>query len=186
VARRILLAALVALVLAAGASAAIDWSKLGHLQTGKPPWGNDSATLAGRLHALGLHPLPQEGVALHIHQHLDLYVAGRRVTVPAAIGINFERQFITELHTHDTTGVIHVESPNVRQFTLGQFFGEWGVKLTSRCVGRYCAHVRWWVNGRERRGDPASLVLRAHQEIVVAAGPPPFQVPRSYAFPFGE
>jgi hypothetical protein len=184
--RGLFVAVAVALAFAAGASASIDWSKLGGLQRGKPPWGNDSRTLAGRLHALGLHALPQEGVALHIHQHLDLYVGGRHVTVPAAIGINFQQQFITEVHTHDTSGVIHVESPRVRSFTLGQFFGEWGVKLTSRCVGRYCGHVRWWVDGRERHGDPASLVLRAHQEIVVAAGPPPFQVPRSYAFPLGE
>jgi hypothetical protein len=186
VVRGLLLAGILALVLAAGASASIDWAKLGPLQTGKPPWRNDSQTLPRRIAALGLHALGQEGAAMHIHQHLDLYVGGRHVTVPAAIGIDFQQQFITEVHTHDTSGVIHVESPTVRPFTLGQFFGEWGVKLTSHCVGRYCGHVRWWVNGHERHGDPASLVLRGHQEIAVAAGPPPFQVPRSYAFPFGE
>jgi hypothetical protein len=184
--RALLSAALLALVSAAGASAAIDWSKLGRLQTGPPPWRNDSNTLPRRLPALGLHALPQEGVALHIHEHLDLYVAGRRVVVPAEIGIDIPQQFITEVHTHDTSGIIHVESPKVRQFTLGQVFGEWGVKLTPRCVGRYCGSVHWWVNGRAMHGDPAALVLRAHQEIVVAAGPPPFQLPRSYAFPPGS
>jgi hypothetical protein len=184
--RRFILVCALALALAGAASASIDWSKLGPLQGGKPPWRNNSNTLPRRLHALGLHALPQEGLALHIHQHLDLYVGGRRVTVPAAIGIDIPQQFITEVHTHDTSGVIHVESPNVRKFTLGQFFGEWGVKLTSRCVGRYCGSVHWWLNGRAMHGDPASLVLREHEEIVIAAGPPPFQVPRSYAFPFGE
>jgi hypothetical protein len=184
-ARRLLLAGLLALVFAAAASASIDWPKLAHLQTGKPPWRNNSATLAGRLKTLGLHALPQEGVVLHIHQHLDLYVAGRHVTVPAAIGINFQRQFITEVHTHDTTGVIHVESPTARNFTLGQFFGEWGVKLTGNCVGRYCGKVSWWVNGKKMTGNPAQLILDAHQEIVIAEGKAPAKIPSSYKFPEG-
>jgi hypothetical protein len=183
--RSVLLVFVLALAFAASAAASIDWSKLGPLQSGKVPWGNDSNTLSRRLHPLGLHALPQEGVALHIHQHLDVYVAGRRVTVPAEIGIDVAQQFITEIHTHDASGIVHVESPKVRRFTLGQVFGEWGVKLTSQCVGRYCGSVHWWVNGRAMHGDPSSLVLRSHQEIVVAAGPRPFQVPRSYAFPLG-
>src|SRR3954462_12267872 len=101
--RSLLLVFVLALAFAASAAASIDWSKLGRLQTHKAPWGNDSNTLPRRLHALGLHALPQEGVALHIHQPLDLYVAGGRVTVPSAIGIDIPRQFITEVHTHDTS-----------------------------------------------------------------------------------
>jgi hypothetical protein len=89
------------------------------------------------------------------------------------------------VHTHDTTGIIHVESPKLRTFRLGQLFAEWGVKLTSSCVGRYCGSVRWWVNGKARRGDPAQLALASHQEIVVATGRLPKRVPRSYAFPAG-
>lgn len=164
---------------------AIAWSKLPGLQTGPPPWGSDTGTLARRLPHLGLHRLSAEGTVLHIHQHLDLYVAGRKVALPAGIGI-YDDSWITEVHVHDTSGVIHVESPTQRDFSLGQLFGEWGVKLTRRCVGRYCGRVQWWVNGKKRSGDPAQLVLRAHQEIVVAAGPPPFEIPRSYAFPPGE
>jgi hypothetical protein len=163
---------------AAAASAAppktIPWSTL----AGKP--------LAGRLAALHLHALGQEGQAEHIHAHLDLYVKGKRVQVPASIGIDYQQQFITELHTHDTTGVIHIESPQITTFSLGQFFGEWGVKLTSRCVGPYCGAIHWWVNGKPQTGDPAGHVLHAHEEIVVAEGAPPFVVPKHYAFPLGE
>jgi hypothetical protein len=181
-------AAALALVCAGGAASypkTIQWSRLGPLHAGGPPWGNDSLLLPRRLKLLGLHALPAEGTAEHIHAHLDLYVRGHKVTVPALVGIDVQDQFITELHTHDTTGIIHIESPQVTQFTLGQFFGEWGVKLTSRCVGSVCGAVHWWVDGKPRSGDPASLVLRPHQEIAVAAGPPPFRVPKSYAFPFG-
>ena len=183
--RGLLLAGILALVLAGGASASIDWAKLGPLQTGKPPWRNDSQTLPRRLAPLGLHALGQEGAAMHIHQHLDLYVGGRHVTVPAAIGIDFQQQFITEVHTHDTSGVIHVESPTVRPFTLGQFFGEWGVKLTPNCLGTYCGSLKWWVDGKRMVGNPAQLILKPHQEIVIATGKAPATVPSSYKFPAG-
>lgn len=165
--------------------AAIPWAKLPGLQTGPPPWGNDVGTLPGRLPYLDLHKLSAEGTVLHVHQHLDLYVAGRKVALPPGVGI-YDNSWITEVHVHDTSGVIHVESPTQRTFVLGQLFGEWGVKLTGSCVGRYCGHVRWWVNGKKMTGDPARLVLRSHQEIVIAAGPPPFEIPKSYAFPAGE
>src|SRR3569833_1291032 len=167
-----------AAVFAAAAAAAppktIPWSKL----DGKP--------LAGRLAALHLHALGQEGTAEHIHAHLDLYVKGKRVQVPASIGIDYQAQFITELHTHDTTGIIHIESPKVTTFDLGQFFGEWGVKLSTRCVGPYCGAIHWWVIGKAQKGAPAAHVLRRHEEIVVAEGAAPFGVPKSYAFPLGE
>ena len=70
-------------------------------------------------------------------------------------------------------------------FTLGQLFCEWGVKLTANCLGRYRGHIAWWVNGRKMTGDPAQLVLDAHQEIVIAAGQPPSLVPPAYSFPAG-
>ena len=85
-------AAVLALTLTRSSSAvsaprAIPWSQLGALQTGPPPWNNGVGRLTGRLAPLGLHALGAEGTVLHIHQHLDLYVNGKRVTLPALIGI---------------------------------------------------------------------------------------------------
>lgn len=155
------------------------------LQTGAPPWSRDMNTLAGRVPLLHLDALAQEALAFHIHQHLDVYVNGKHVTVPAGIGID-DNSFITELHTHAPDGVMHVESATNRPYTLGQFFGEWGVKLTASCIGRYCTGVHWWVNGKAQTGDPAHLVLKPHQEIVVAVGKAPANIPSSYKFPPGE
>jgi hypothetical protein len=163
----------------------IPWSQLGVLQTGPPPWNNGVGGLTDRLAPIGLSQLGAEGTVLHIHQHLDLYVNGKKVTLPALIGI-YDNSYLTEVHVHDNSGVIHVESPTQKNFTLGQLFAEWGVKLTANCVGRYCGHVKWWVNGKRITGDPAQLDLRSHQEIVIAAGPPPLVVPKSYKFPAGE
>jgi hypothetical protein len=161
----------------------IDWSGVPHLQTSAPPWPSESAYLAQRLRPSHLDALSMEGTVLHHHEHLDLFVNGRPVTVPALVGIG--TGFLTELHTHDPSGIIHVESPVQRSFTLGQFFCEWGVKLNANCLGRYRGELAWWVNGRRMHGNPALMPLRQHQEIVIAAGRPPTTVPTSYDFPAG-
>ncbi|MDQ3865921.1 MAG: hypothetical protein M3304_03705, partial [Actinomycetota bacterium] len=160
--------------------------------TGAAPWPANTGELRARLRALGLPALAQEGTALHLHQHLDLYVEGRRVVVPAGIGIDPAGRFIAPIHSHDATGIIHVESPERRVFSLGQFFGVWGVRFTPRCLGGYCASGRkrlWvYVDGRLVRGDPPRVALTDHQEIVVALGDRrelPRPIPRSYAFPAG-
>jgi len=168
-----------------GAVRTIAWAQVPGLQTGPAPWNSGSATLAERLPPAGLHPLTMEGAVIHVHQHLDVFVNGRKVPVPALIGIDPVDNFLTEIHTHDASGIIHVESPTQRTFTLGQLFCEWGVKLTRTCLGPYRGTIAWWVNGRRMSGDPAQLVLAAHQEIVVAAGTPPSHVPHGYPFPAG-
>jgi len=156
------------------------------------PWGANVRLLRQRLAAIGLPALAVEGTALHIHQHLDVYVNGRHVTLPAGIGIDELDGFISPLHTHDTSGVIHVESPKIETFTLGQFFAVWGVRLTPRCLGGYCASgtraVRVYAGGRRISGDPRRLPLAAHQEIVVTygtPGQPPRPVPSRHDFPLG-
>lgn len=159
-----------------------------------PPWPANVAKLQLRLRAIGLSPLTQEGQVIHIHQHLDIYVDGKPVTVPGDLGIGPGGTFISDLHTHASypPGIIHVESPTVASFSLGQFFAVWGVPLSDRCIGSLCAGggktLRAWVNGKPVPGDPTRIVLESHQEIVVAFGTAaqmPKPVPSTYAFPEG-
>jgi nitrate reductase NapE component len=157
------------------------------LQTGPAPWNAGLDTLPDRLAPLGLHDLTNEGEVVHIHQHLDVFVNGKKVPVPAQIGI-YGNQFLTELHTHDATGVMHVESPTKRTFDLAQFFGVWGVRLTPSCVGGYCKELTPWrlyVNGAPYQGDPRTLELKPHQELALVIGTPPAKIPSSYKFPAG-
>jgi hypothetical protein len=169
---------------------AINWAKLPGLQTHKPPWPNDSATLGARLSSLRLDPLSQEALAFHIHAHLDLFVNGQRVTVPQFIGIHVDQQsqqssFITELHTHHADGIIHVESAQHLNYQLKQFFGEWGVRLTSKCLGSFkgsCDNLQWWLNGKKQLGNPANLVLQNHEEIVISVGKPSASIPKTFDF----
>jgi len=151
------------------------------------PWPPEYATIADRLAPLGLQTLSQEGVATHIHAHLDVFVNGKHVPVPALIGINPGANYLTELHTHDTRGVIHIESPKPNdELTLGQFVAEWGVFLNPRCIGAYCNGLKWYVDGKPQTGNPADLVLKSHQEIAIVVGKPPKKIPASYKFAGGE
>lgn len=167
----------------------VDEAALPALQTGPVPWGTAIVSLADRLQVLGLPALSQEGSVLHIHQHLDLFVDGRPAAVPGGIGIN-DNSFISPIHTHDPSGVIHLESPTKEQYTLGQFLAVWGVRFTPRTLGGYHASaarpIRFYVNGKPLTGDPTRLALAPHQEIAVVVGKPPARVPASYRFAAGE
>lgn len=136
----------------------------------------------------GLPMLGQEMLNVHYHAHLDVIVRDARIAVPAFIGIDQVKQRIAPLHTHDTSGVVHIESATDVPFTLGQFFTEWGQPLTPTQVGpvQLAAgeQVRVYRDGTLVPGDPASLKLTAHAEVVVWVGPATAQpdVPKQYAF----
>lgn len=166
---------------------ATNYNTLPGVRETKAPWPPEYEFLADRLLPLDVTPLPEEGAATHIHTHIDIFVDGKRATVPPNIGINPGANYLTELHTHDTRGVLHVESPEENhEFTLGQFFGEWAVYLDGRCVGAYCDGLKWYVDGKQQTGNPAGLVLKAHQEIAIVVGKPPAKIPSSYKFSPGE
>jgi len=149
------------------------------------------ADAAAQVKADGLPMLGQEGQVLHIHSHLDVYVDGKQVTVPAEIGIDLNKQQISPLHTHDTSGVVHIESPVKADFTLGEFMTEWNVPITKDSLGPLKTgggkELHVYVNGKEQSGDPAALKLAAHDEIAVVYGSPAtkVQVPTSYNWPQG-
>lgn len=110
---------------------------------------------------------------------------GGRSTAPS-------RGRVRPLHTHDASGVIHVESPTARRYTPGEVLRRVGVRFTSSCLGGYCAasdrRLRVFVDGRSVRGDPTALTLASHQEIVVACGTAaqlPSPVLSAYRFPPG-
>lgn len=71
-----------------------------------------------------------EGRAEHIHSHLALYWNGNPITVPALVGIPVNQDIPNTycfywLHTHATSGVVHIEAPASGTYTLGQFFDIW-------------------------------------------------------------
>lgn len=157
---------------------AIDWSKLPGLitSTDTGEWTANTADLSGRVSALGLPPLTaSEILSFHIHQEVEIFVDGAKVTIPQGIGIDEANKQIAVIHTHQTDGVVHVESPKVSHvYTLGDFFGVWGLKLTTSCIGGLCAGgdktLAVYLNGKQVTGDPALVKLENHQVVVIAYG----------------
>jgi hypothetical protein len=159
-------------------------------RTDQPPWALPT-DITGQVKAAGLPMLGAEGTVEHIHAHVDVIVNGQPVVVPAGIGIDEVSGQLSPLHTHDTSGVIHIESPVTANFSLGQLFTEWQVSLSADHVGSLKAvagHVlQAYVNGQRHQGDPAGILLHAHDEIALVYGTPAQQVnpPSSFAFPAG-
>jgi predicted small secreted protein len=149
------------------------------------------ADASAQVKAAGLPMLGQEGQVLHIHSHLDVFVDGKTVTVPAEVGIDEAKQQISPLHTHDTSGVVHIESPVKADFTLGEFMTEWNVPVSKDALGPLKTgggmELHVFVNGKEQAGDPAKVKLGAHEEIAVVYGPAAdkVKVPASYNWPEG-
>jgi len=65
-----------------------------------------------------------EHLAFHTHTQLNMTINNQSYSVPAGIGI-IQDYCIYWLHTHDNSGLIHMESPIQREFTLGQFLRIW-------------------------------------------------------------
>src|SRR5690348_15689931 len=63
-----------------------------------------------------------EGSRIHIHQHLAIYDHGKPVAIPSNVGRPLQRACLYWVHTHTPDGIIHIESPATRTFTLGDFF----------------------------------------------------------------
>lgn len=167
-------------------------STLPGIQKGSSPWPPEIANLEARLKDIGLAALTQEGTALHIHVHIDTFINGNQIQVPADIGIDDVAGVFAPLHTHDNSGIIHVESPTMQTFNLGQFLDIWGVLFTKYCIGGYCNQgeqtLNVYVDGRRYSDDPRNIALEEHEEIAIVFGTPeqsPNPIPVGYQFPTG-
>ncbi len=161
--------------------------------TAAADWGLDPAAGAQRIKSAGLDILTAEGTAEHYHAHLDVLVDGKAVPVPAEIGFSFgadgQPNGISALHTHDTTGVIHIEAPTAGlKYTLGQVLSEWGVLDGKDATGAPHGGTGGWtvyLNGVKQSAPVSDVVLKAHDEVVLSFGSAPSPVPSSYNFPAG-
>jgi hypothetical protein len=127
--------------------------------------------------------------------HLELFARKLVLLVPAGVGVSpplrrngayvLGGRCSYPLCTHEPTGVIEVTS--ARPLRLGDVFRVWGQALSpQRLAGfRTAQRVLAFVNGKRRPGDPRTIPLRRHDEIVLEIGGyvPPHS---SYLFPKGQ
>ncbi|MGI9007439.1 MAG: hypothetical protein ACR2FU_14800 [Streptosporangiaceae bacterium] len=145
--------------------------------------GRASAATGGSVDGIGCQTSEQQ--LFHIHAHLTIFVNGSQRQVPAGIGIPGSTaqdsaqgqvavggRCLYWLHTHAPDGIIHVESPVHRTYTLGDFFDEWGQPLGPARLGPVGGHVIAIYNGKLYRGNPRDIPLNPHAQIQLEAGRP--------------
>jgi hypothetical protein len=145
--------------------------------------GTAAATAGQTIDGIGCTSAEQ--TLFHIHTHLTIFVNGQPRQVPGAIGITepvsqqapggsivASGACFYWLHTHAADGIIHIESPVTRTFTLGQFFDEWGQPLSATRVGPATGKVTVIVNGRVFTGNPRDVPLGSHENLQVEVGTP--------------
>ncbi len=157
------------------------------IRTTQPPWPVQDQGLAQRIRRLGLPPGGNE--TFHIHALLSIYNPGLYLTIPANIGIDQRHHVESSLHTHDTTGIIHMEASRPFHFTLGDVFAEWGVRFGAGTLGSLQDdgpnRVWVYVNGT-LISDPARHILANNDDIAIGYGtqtsfphhPPPLLLKR--------
>jgi hypothetical protein len=131
----------------------------------------------------------KEQLAYHIHAHLAVFDNGQARSIPGGIGIPGSQvvqstqgpvasggQCIYWLHTHAPDGVIHVESPTQRIYSLGDFFDEWHQPLSANQVGDVKGKVSAIVDGKPWTKSIRAIPLDPHQVIQLNVGSPvPFE-----------
>lgn len=124
-----------------------------------------------------------EGARMHTHQHLVLIDHGKELTIPNNVGQRPERNCLYWIHTHTPDGIIHIEAPQPRTFTLGDFFMIWGRPLSSDNVGGITGKpIVVYItdnNGvvTEATGDWNDIELLSHREVTIQIGMPIDEIP---------
>jgi hypothetical protein len=126
-----------------------------------------------------------EQLAFHVHTRLTLFVNGHSERVPYGVGIADPQlqpglgvPFVgggtcfSWLHTHAADGIIHIESPVHRPFTLGNFFDIWNQPLSSTQVGPAKGKVTAFYDGSVWTGNPRAIPLGSHTQIQLDVGKP--------------
>ncbi|MBV9416494.1 MAG: hypothetical protein JO363_16040 [Solirubrobacterales bacterium] len=149
-----------------------------------PPLAPASSTTPGTP-VDGVQCAPIEQLVYHIHSHLLVYADGQPRELPAAIGLlgpvaqettagpfYGAQQCYYWLHTHTSDGIIHIESPSKRVYTLGNFFDEWRQPLSATQVASVQGKVTAFLNGKRWTRDPRVIPLLPHGLIQLDVGSP--------------
>lgn len=153
------------------------------IETGAFLGSATSTRLGAIVHGIQCEPLAQ--LAYRTYVHLQVYVNGRSRALPGGIGLVDQTAEATQhglfygtnacmywLHTRAADGLIEVESPVARHYTLGDFFAIWNQPLSTTRVAVAHGRVTATVDGRLWHGNPAAIPLTAHAAIQLAVGKP--------------
>lgn len=118
-----------------------------------------------------------EHTTVHYHLHVSIYIDGKATQIPQNVGIADDQSCYYWLHTHDATGIIHVEAPSEQDLTLGNFFDIWQRSNFSNLGTGYPKQLNdtgWttYVDGKSNHDNQRSIVLAQHNLITLAFNSP--------------
>jgi hypothetical protein len=96
---------------------------------------------------------------MHIHPTITVTINGVKQTIPANIGISPDGQSFHEIHTHDATGTLHVETNSPREFRVDEFFAIWGQPFSSQRILGFDASV----------GNPVTMTVNGQPSSLFGA-----------------
>lgn len=175
--------------------------------TGTAPYMSGKA-----IDGVGCDDLQQ--IAVHYHAHLAISINGQPQLIPPDVGRQSATQCLYWLHTHaePDNGIIHIEAPSEKAFSLYQFFDIWGQPFTrSNLMGHpidaqhpLTVYVYTPTPDQQNQwnpeqpftvtppgslqpytGNPRQIVFKAHQLIYLEYGTPVVQPP-AFTFAAGE
>ena len=87
-------------------------------------------------------------------------------------------------HTHDISGIIHVESPENKTFNLGQFFDIWGKKFNNSQIFDFMVDksenntLVVFINGTAATNlQYRNIPIVNHEDITIVYGTAPLEIP---------
>jgi len=142
----------------------------------------------------------------HVHVVVALYVNGVHFALPDTIGMKHPQieppdgftkyaHCYYEIHTHDASGYVHVESSDPQHvpitgtiYTAQNLFDVWGITVNANQVGQFTGPVQVVTSGQVYRGgpgnavvyrsmytpwlgDPNTIPLYSHEVIILMVGP---------------
>jgi len=129
----------------------------------------------------------------HHHVQVSLFYNRVQIALPQGTGMKnpgrnnfiYHADCYYDIHTHDQTGIVHIEPPNGTPFTLKQYFDVWGMPLSLNGFATYKGRVAVYINQTLQPGmDPTTVTLSPFEEIALIIGPAPSWIP-VYKFPPG-
>ncbi len=86
--------------------------------------------------------LDHDGLARHDHAVLKIFIDGEQELIPANIGImtdicNEQGEEMHAVHTHDSSGRLHIESNEPIDIPIGVFFDIWGYHFDETGIFEY-------------------------------------------------
>ncbi|MBI5466799.1 MAG: hypothetical protein HY975_01110 [Candidatus Kerfeldbacteria bacterium] len=152
------------------------------------PAPSDASTAtkkADELRRIVLSCTTDMATTFHIHSHLTILVDGTERPIPTDTGIT--NDCLHPLHTHDGTGVIHVEAPVKRDFTLGNFFTVWDEAYTLTQLLDVnldsTKQLKLFADGQEISTGPETVLRdRTSYVLMVGAAGTTLTPPANYTF----